>query len=246
VFADPETVKKQLVTQVCLNFKLNIPPGDANYQAEAEHRLDQDTYIYSMLPHMHLRGKSFRFDAHYPDGRTETLLDVPHYDFNWQNSYMFDEPKLMPEGTLIHCTAAFDNSADNLMNPDPTISVRWGDQTWEEMMVGTFETTRADQDLSLGKPTARRLDSGDYEVLFHYRPDTEAREVYLAGEFNDWKPADHKMDGPDAEGCYTTTLVLKPGKYEYKYVLDGVAWRADPGNPGQNGLYHNSVLTLSD
>jgi peroxiredoxin len=244
IFADPATVKKQLLTQLCINFKLNIPPGEANYVAEADYRFGQEADLYCLLPHMHLRGKSFRFDARYPDGKTETLLDVPSYDFNWQNSYVFAEPKRMPEGTVIHCTAAFDNSADNLMNPDPTIPVRWGDQTWEEMMVGTFEMTRADQDLSLGLPLAKRLDSGDYEVTFCYRPDVEAREVYLAGEFNGWQPTGHKMDGPDAEGRYSTTLTLKPGKHEYKYVIDGTAWRADPGNPEQAGGYHNSVLTL--
>lgn len=244
VFADPATVKQQLLTQLCLNFKLDIPPGENNYQAEAEHRFDQDTYLYSLLPHMHLRGKSFRFDARYPDGRTETLLDVPRYDFNWQNSYVLAEPKLMPEGTVIHATAAFDNSADNLVNPDPTISVRWGDQTWEEMMVGTFETTRADQNLTLGIPTATRLDSGDYEVRFAYRPDVEAHEVYLAGDFNEWNPTGHKMDGPDADGRFTTTVVLRSGIHEYKYVIDGARWRADPGNPNQNGFYRNSVLDL--
>jgi peroxiredoxin len=246
VFADPGTVKKQLATQLCINFKLNIPPGEKSYPAEAEHRFDQDTYLYSLLPHMHLRGKSFRFEARYPDGRTETLLDVPHYDFNWQNSYRFTEPKLMPEGTVMHATATFDNSADNLMNPDPTIAVRWGDQTWEEMMVGTFETTRADQDLSLGLPTAMRLESGDYEVRFAYRPNAVAREVFLAGEFNEWKPTGHKMEGPDAAGRFTTTLVFKPGTHEYKYVIDGKHWRADPGNPSQSGFYHNSVLTLAE
>lgn len=246
VFTDPAAVKKQMTTQLCINFRLNIPPGEKNYRAEAEHRFDQDTYLYSLLPHMHLRGKAFRFDVRYPDGRSETLVDVPRYDFNWQNSYMLFEPMLMPEGTIMHATAIFDNSADNLMNPDPTATVRWGDQTWEEMMVGTFETSLADQDLSLGMPVAKRLDSGDYEVRFSYRPDVEVREVYLAGQFNEWKPTGHKMDGPDAEGRYTTTLVLKPGVQEYKYVVDGTRWRADPGNPNQNGEYRNSVLVLAD
>jgi 1,4-alpha-glucan branching enzyme len=152
----------------------------------------------------------------------------------------------MPEGTVMHATACFDNSADNLANPDPTITVRWGDQTWEEMMVGTFETTRADQDLSVGMPTAKRLDNGDFEVRFFYRPDVEAREVYLAGEFNEWKPTGHKMAGPDADGRFTTVLVLKPGLHEYKYVVDGTRWRADPGNPNQNGSYRNSVLKLDE
>lgn len=246
VFADPATVKQQLVTQMCLNFKLNIPPGEKNYVAEADHRFDQDTYLYSLLPHMHLRGKSYRFEARYPDGTSETLLDVPRYDFNWQNSYVFSQRKLMPEGTVMHATAAFDNSADNLMNPDPKATVRWGDQTWEEMMVGTFETTRADQDLSLGAPAVSRLDSGDYEVRFSYRPDVAAREVYLAGDFNEWKPMGQKMAGPDGEGRFTATLVLKPGMHEYKYVIDGTRWRADPANPNQNGFYHNSLLRLGE
>lgn len=244
IFADPATVKKELQTQLCINFKLNIPPGEANYRAEADHRFNQAARLHSLLPHMHLRGKSFRFEARYPDGRTETLLDVPRYDFNWQNTYLFEEPKLMPEGTVMHCTAVFDNSADNLMNPDPTAAVRWGDQTWEEMLVGTFELTRDDQDLSLGPPAAKRLENGDYEVTFRYRPDVKASEVYLAGEFNHWEPADHKMCGPDADGCYIATLTFKPGQHEYKFVIDGTAWRADPGNPRQTGAYHNSVLTL--
>ena len=246
VFADPATVRQQLVTQMCLNFRLNIPPGEKNYVAEADHRFEQDTYLYSLLPHMHLRGKSYRFEARYPDGTSETLLDVPRYDFNWQNSYVLSQRKLMPEGTVMHATAVFDNSADNLMNPDPKATVRWGDQTWEEMMVGTFETTRADQDLSLGVPTAKRLDSGDYEVRFSYRPDVEAREVYLAGDFNEWKPTAEKMAGPDAQGRFAATLVLKPGRHEYKYLIDGTRWRTDPGNPNQNGFYHNSVLHLGD
>ena len=69
---------------------------------------------------MHLRGKDFKYEAEYPDGTREVLLDVPHYDFNWQIRYMLQQPKLMPKGTRLHCTAHFDNSADNLANPDPT------------------------------------------------------------------------------------------------------------------------------
>ncbi|HXT58922.1 MAG TPA: redoxin domain-containing protein [Pirellulales bacterium] len=244
VFADPKTVKQELRTSLAMNYEFNIPPGADEHRVEARHRFDQDMRLYAVLPHMHLRGKSFRFDAIYPDGARETLLDVPHYDFNWQNSYVFAQPKRMPEGTVIHCLAAFDNSADNLMNPDPTKAVRWGDQTWEEMMVGTFEAVREDQDLSLGAPKAVKTTAGDYEVEFAYRPNVEAEAVYLAGAFNDWKPDGLKMDGPDAEGRYTAKLTLKPGAHEYKFVIDGKQWRADPGNPLQQGQYHNSLLKL--
>jgi peroxiredoxin len=246
VFADPATVKAELRTGVVMNFKFNIPPGATDHRVEAEHRFGQDTYVYSLLPHMHLRGKSFRFDAIYPDGRQETLLDVPRYDFNWQNSYVLAQPKLMPEGTVIHGTATFDNSAENLVNPDPKAAVHWGDQTWEEMMVGTFETTRADQDLTLGAPQVTHSGGDDYRVEFSYRPDAQGEAVYLAGSFNDWQPTAHKMDGPDAEGQYRTTLTLNRGTYEYKYVIDGEKWRGDPGNPAQTGFYNNSVLVIGD
>ncbi|HUY35600.1 MAG TPA: redoxin domain-containing protein [Pirellulales bacterium] len=244
VFADPETVKKQLMTQIALSFKFRIPPGDANHRVEAQYRFDQDMRLYALLPHMHLRGKAFRFDATFPDGRTETLLDVPRYDFNWQNSYVLAEPKRMPEGTVIHCTGVFDNSSDNPMNPDPAAAVTWGDQTWQEMMIGTFEVVRKDQDFTLGLPQVRKLADDEYEVTFRYRPDAECEVVYLAGAFNEWKPTDHKMDGPDAEGRYTTTLKLGKGPHEYKFILDGKKWRADPGNPDQVGQNHNSVLRI--
>jgi len=91
------------------------------------------------MPHMHLRGKSMRFVAEYPDGRREVLLDVPRYEFDWQNLYVLDPPRPMPEGTLLHTEAHFDNSADNPNNPDPTKLVRWGEQTWNEMMIGYFD-----------------------------------------------------------------------------------------------------------
>ena len=92
--------------------------------------------LVSMFPHMHMRGKSFRYELTYPDGRAEILLDVPQYDFNWQTSFVLSEPKLVPKGTKMLCTAHYDNSEDNLANPDPSKPVRWGEQTWEEMMIG--------------------------------------------------------------------------------------------------------------
>ncbi len=98
---------------------------------------------------MHLRGKDFKFEAEYPDGSREVLLDVPNYDFNWQLRYMLTEPKLMPKGTRLHCTAHYDNSADNLANPDPTKVVTFGDQTWEEMMFGFYASLDPKQDLSV-------------------------------------------------------------------------------------------------
>jgi hypothetical protein len=118
------------------NVTIRIPAGAADYQAEASFRFRQDGHVVGLMPHMHLRGKDFRFEAVYPDGKKETLLSVPHFDFNWQSAYRLAEPKPMPRGTLIHCIAHYDNSAGNPSNPDPTKTVYWGDQTWDEMLVG--------------------------------------------------------------------------------------------------------------
>jgi hypothetical protein len=92
-----------------------------------------------MMPHMHLRGKDFQYRAVYPTGETQILLNVPHYDFNWQLSYVLKDELLLPKNTRIECTAHHDNSSNNPFNPDPTKEVRWGDQTFEEMMIGWFD-----------------------------------------------------------------------------------------------------------
>jgi peroxiredoxin len=118
------------------NHRFLIPAGDANYQVESGFTLPRDVTILSFMPHMHLRGKDFTYRATYPDGRTETLLSVPRFDFSWQSTYRLTEPLHLPKGTRINCTAHYDNSADNPANPDPTKSIRWGDQTWDEMMIG--------------------------------------------------------------------------------------------------------------
>jgi hypothetical protein len=97
---------------------------------------------------MHLRGKDFRYDVVYPDGKSETVLWVPRYDFGWQTTYVLDEPKELPRGSKLYCVAHFDNSEDNYANPDPSIEVTWGEQTWEEMMFGWFEMALVEQDLT--------------------------------------------------------------------------------------------------
>ncbi len=98
-----------------------------------------DLIVLSYAPHMHVRGKAFSYEAVYPDGTKEMLLDVPRYDFNWQTSYELAEPKVLPPGTRMHCVAHWDNSENNLANPDPDETVHWGDQTFEEMMIGFFD-----------------------------------------------------------------------------------------------------------
>jgi hypothetical protein len=105
--------------------------------------LHADSELLSLLPHMHLRGKSMVYRAFYPDGTVETILDVPRYDFNWQLRYELAEPKRLPMGTRLEVVGTFDNSANNPANPDPSQEVRWGEQSWEEMMMGFFDVAIA-------------------------------------------------------------------------------------------------------
>jgi peroxiredoxin len=146
VFADPKTVKKQVRYMIAINTNFRIPAGDGNYHIPAQRRFDKDVILHALMPHMHLRGKAFRFTATYPDGKEEILLDVPRYDFNWQLSYALAEPKRLPAGTAIKCDGYFDNSVENLVNPDPSQEVHWGDQTWDEMMIGTMVVTDPEPD----------------------------------------------------------------------------------------------------
>lgn len=146
VYADPSKVKKRIKYEVAVNPRFSIPPGDANYHVQAEYRFRDDTMLHALIPHMHLRGKAFRFTANYPDDTQEVLLDVPRYDFNWQNGYALSEIKRIPEGTIMRCDAHYDNSADNLVNPDPTKEIHWGDQSWDEMMIGSMVVTEPDEE----------------------------------------------------------------------------------------------------
>jgi peroxiredoxin len=117
----------------------HIPAGEKNYGVEASYTFREDAHIVGFMPHMHLRGKDFLYEAIYPDGRREVLLSVPHYNFNWQSVYRPEKPVPMPKGTTLRCVAHYDNSAENPHNPDPTRDVYWGDQTWEEMMIGWID-----------------------------------------------------------------------------------------------------------
>lgn len=122
-----------------VNAKLNIPPGADNHPEPAILRVPTNVTALGFLPHMHLRGKAFRYEITLPGGKAETVLDIPHYDFNWQLYYRLAEPKLMPAGTTVKATGWYDNSDKNPANPDPKKTVRWGPQTTDEMMLGYLE-----------------------------------------------------------------------------------------------------------
>jgi hypothetical protein len=132
-------VKEKVVTLAAANDHFAIPPGDPNYKVDAEFEFGSDTRIVDLMPHMHLRGKDFQFTANYPTGESQTLLKVPHYSFSWQNVYYPVSDIVIPKGTKLHCEAHFDNSANNPWNPDPSKEVKWGEQSWDEMMIGFFD-----------------------------------------------------------------------------------------------------------
>jgi hypothetical protein len=126
VFADPQTVQKEVATRLLYDPDLAIPPRTPDHRVEQTHLFAEDVLLLAMLPRMHRRGKSFRYEAVYPGGQTEILLDVPRHDFNWQHRYMLAEPKRLPAGTTLRCTANYDNSPTNPANPKPDVTVRAG------------------------------------------------------------------------------------------------------------------------
>lgn len=142
-----EPVRKQVRNYLISNYFFKIPPGDPNYEVKAFWDVTQDVTLIGTMVHMHLRGKDYLYEAKYPDGREEILMSIPKYDFNWQIGYHFkDRPKL-PAGTRVTGLAHMDNSPENPHNPDPTAEVRYGDQTFDEMIMGFVFYTHDDEDL---------------------------------------------------------------------------------------------------
>jgi hypothetical protein len=132
-------VKERVYTISASNNKFVIPPGDGNYEVKSTFEFGADTHVTMLTPHMHLRGKDFVFTAVYPTGERQVLLSVPNYSFAWQLAYQPVQDIVMPKGSKIECVAHFDNSPNNPFNPDATKEVRYGDQSWEEMMFGFFD-----------------------------------------------------------------------------------------------------------
>jgi thiol-disulfide isomerase/thioredoxin/mono/diheme cytochrome c family protein len=131
---------KPVMNRMFVRKLLAIPAGADNFAMEASHTFkDAGVNLVAFMPHMHLRGKDFKYEAIYADGKKETLLSVPRYNFNWQSVYRPQKPVALPKGTTLRCEAHFDNSEKNPHNPDATKRVLWGDQTWEEMMIGWID-----------------------------------------------------------------------------------------------------------
>jgi hypothetical protein len=150
-FADRSEVHRQVVSKVIQDPDLHIPPGASAHRVEHTYRLPTDCVLVSFFPHLHFRGKAFRYVAEYANGSSEILLDIPAYDFNWQHRYELAEPKRLPAGTVIRCIAVYDNSADNPGNPDPAVEVHTGEQIWDEMFYAGFEIALSEKDVH-GRP----------------------------------------------------------------------------------------------
>ena len=133
-----EQPKHKLAGAVLMNNKIRIPPHAKAHSDTAERTFRRDVLVYDLLPHAHYRGKASEFRAFYPDGREEVLLSVPNYDFNWQTTYVYKEPKVLPAGTRVVHRTWWDNSEQNPANPDPTAEVPWGLQSWHEMLFGSI------------------------------------------------------------------------------------------------------------
>ncbi|MCA8938391.1 MAG: redoxin family protein [Planctomycetes bacterium] len=137
-FTDGEP-EREIRTGALFNVLIAIPPGARNHAVGAFERTQKPMRIIGLLPHMHVRGSAFEYRAEYPEGKEEILLDIPQYDFNWQLAYHFSEHKYIPQGTRLTAKGWYDNSTSNPANPDPKATVRFGEQTWDEMMIGYYD-----------------------------------------------------------------------------------------------------------
>ena len=133
---DPSKIQWEVKPGMAINFFFKIPPHADNFRVPAMFTFPEDSLLLGVNPHMHKRGKSFLYEAVYADGKRETIMNCPKFDFNWQLGYQYETPLPMKKGTKLACTAYFDNSAGNPSNPDPNRKVGFGDQTWDEMVIG--------------------------------------------------------------------------------------------------------------
>jgi Copper type II ascorbate-dependent monooxygenase, C-terminal domain len=134
-----EAPKYRVITLQMQNDAIDIQPGERDYRISVAGIMPRDALLLSFFPHMHLRGSGFEYQLVQSGGRVETLLSVNHYDFYWQLSYQLATPRALKGGDRLLWTAYFDNSARNPRNPDAGAEVTWGEQSWEEMMVGFFD-----------------------------------------------------------------------------------------------------------
>jgi hypothetical protein len=145
-----EAPRQEMRTSAFMNPIFTLPAGDPDKEVDSAIEFNQDSHIYAIFPHTHVRGKDWSYQVVFPDGRKEQILSVPHYDFNWQTYYTFAKPLAMPKGSRLEAIAHYDNSANNPSNPDPKVDVHWGEQTWQEMQYTGLTFTVDEKSANLG------------------------------------------------------------------------------------------------
>ena len=219
VFADLDQIDKELITTEVVNPEFEIPPGEANYVVTTSSRpTKQDVTLVSLSPHMHVRGKSFRYDLVLPTGEREVLLDLPKYDFNWQTRYVLAEPRVLPAGSVIACRAVYDNSEDNPANPDPKSTVHWGDQTWDEMMIGFFDVLVPRDD---SRPAGKKPVTTGLDVVGKF----DAADADHDGGLNETESAFNDM----LKQYFTHIDQNHDGKLQLPEIIAAVKLMPDPG-----------------
>jgi hypothetical protein len=151
-----EPPRREMHNSAFINATFILPAGDPNKEVDSAIEFTQDSHIWALFPHTHLRGKSWEYRMVYPDGHSEVVLSVPKYDFSWQTYYEFSTPLAAPKGARLEAVAHFDNSPNNAANPDPKIDVRWGEQTWQEMQYSGITFTTDDPPAESTAPAQAR------------------------------------------------------------------------------------------
>ncbi len=167
---DADEVRQEVATRILYSTDIRIPPHEPNYRREIKHTFDRDVDLLSLFPHMHYRGNKFYYEVAYPDGRTETLLNLKKWDFNWQHNYVFRQPKRIPAGSVLTTVGFYDNSKQNAANPDPDVWVEQGNQTTNEMFNAYFDYVEVGQDLQQTRTTwigaaGAWIDHGNWQRL---------------------------------------------------------------------------------
>jgi hypothetical protein len=243
-------LKKEVAAALTGNMTFSIPAGAANHEIRGVYAVDQDIDVVSLFPHMHLRGKDMKMTANYPDGRSETLINVPAYDFNWQLFYYPQNRIRLPRGTRIELVAHYDNSAANKRNPDPTKPVTFGEASTNEMMFGMFEFTAAD-----GVSPKPSTDRTRMQALVKSFPTDSAFTVDLPFGARPTRFALHIPRGPKEGGNGAWYVPSQFGTFTTMAVQD-VKWQGREFSfvtliliGGQNGAgrgYYDATGTLAD
>lgn len=211
------------------NVDFAIAPRDPHSTTEASYEFERDAVLYELGPHMHLRGKEFRYELRYPDGKTDVLLSVPNYDFNWQTMYRLEKPVNVPAGSEIYCTGAFDNSANNPNNPDPNRTVYFGDQTFDEMFIGYIGYALKDKGLAQEHETA----SGTTNMGVPITSETLVNTVWQTGRFKLFFFAGGEMRvGKMMKGTWRIDgdkLIIHVGREDHYVQIDGDQLLTDDG-----------------